>query len=99
MGLETIIGGIIAAVVAVIAAFATGNYRGKTKATADATVRFNELETKRVVESNNKAMETITKASDNAAKINSEVADLPVGDALSELRRDYARDKDRSKNS
>lgn len=99
MGLETIIGGIIAAIVAVFAAFATGNYRGKVKAAADARAERAEEESRRIVESNNQAVQALTKASNEAAKVNTDVANLPVGSALDELRREYARDSDRNKNS
>lgn len=92
MGLETIIAGIVAAVVAVIAAFAAGNYKGRTKGVADERIRANNDETKRVVESNNQAVQTQLNAANAARTVNDEVSNLPVGSAADELRRDYARD-------
>lgn len=92
MGIEIIIGGIIAAILAVGAAFGIGKYKGRTVANADNTAKTAATDAKRTVESNQKATEAQLKVKENADEIRDGVAKLPDGDALSELRRDYSRD-------
>ena len=97
MGLETILAGGFAAIVAIIAAFATGHFRGKTIATATARADQARAEAIRVAESNQKATEAQLAAARNAKEVNENVSNLPVGNALDELRRDFARDSDGNK--
>lgn len=99
MGLEVILAGIVTAIVAVIGAFAAGKWKGRTKAESDSAIKYNNAETARVLESNRKATEAQLNAADNAKVINEEVAIMDSGDALAELRRDYARDSDGNKNN
>lgn len=92
MGIEFIIGGIIAAIAAVAAAFGIGKYKGRVKADADNTAATAKLDAKRTVESNQKATEAQLKANQNANEVRDEVTRIPDGGAIDELRRDYTRD-------
>lgn len=92
MGLETIIGGVIAAIVACIAAFAAGSFKARTKANADNTARNATEAAKLDIESNRQATEAQLKAAKNAQEIADDVYILPDDGAASELRRNYSRD-------
>ena len=91
MGISTIIAGIVAAFVGIFAAFAAGQFRGKTKAASDARIKYGELETARVLDSIKKSTDAQINVSNTASEVRNEVANLNPGDAINELRRDYSR--------
>ena len=91
MGIETIVTGIIAAIVAIFAAFKIGGIKAKSKADTDDRIKSNNIETSRILESNTKAAEAQIKAANNSSEVQNEVSKLNDGDAINELRRDFTR--------
>lgn len=94
MGLETLIIGGITAIIGIIGAFFGGRIIGASKAKSDAAAKRATEEANRIAESAIKSSEAQVKAADNASKVRDEINSLDTGDALNELRRDYARDKE-----
>ena len=91
MGIETIISAIVAAIIAIFAAFKLGGIKAKSKADTDSRINTNNIETARVLESNTKAAEAQVKAANNSSEVQNEVSKLNDGDAINELRRDFTR--------
>lgn len=92
MGFEVIIGGFIAAIVAIFGALTYGKRKGRADAITEKRIEQSAIDAKRAVESSEKATQAQLKVSNDASKIRDEVSKLPSGDALSELRRDFTRD-------
>lgn len=95
MGLEIIIGGIIA----IIAAFFGGRLIGSSKAKSEAAGKQYAKDAERILESNQKALDAKSKVIEQSTEVRDEISNLNPGDALSELRRDYSRDKDGNKDN
>ena len=92
MGFEFIIGSIIAAIAGIFGAYNVGSYKAKSKADTDNRIANNNIETKRVLDANQKSTEKQLAASSNATKVQHEINSLNDGDALRELRDNYSRD-------
>lgn len=96
MGLIEIL---IAAAIAVIGAFFGGRFIGSSKARADAAASQYAKDAKRITESNQKAIDAQSKVINESVEVRDEISNLKSGDALDELRREYARDKNGNKNN
>lgn len=92
MGIEIIIGGIVAVLAAIFGAFKLGSWKGGVKATESARADRETENAKRAVESLEKSSQAQLNVAKESAKVNNEVSNLNDGDALRELRRDYSRD-------
>lgn len=86
--------GIIGTIVAIASAYFAGKFIGTSKAKSDASASRATEDANRISESASKAAGAQVEASKNASDIRNEISSLDDGDALKQLRRDYARDKD-----